>query len=103
MDELYKIGDIHTVNDIFDFKLSIKTILIILFLWCIGCAIFMVFIFGGVNNTYLYLLNIMETVKTAIKNKRDLKMQKVKEKKETSDDKSNGDKTSDGKNTDDKK
>ena len=93
MDELYKIGDIHTVNDIFEFKLSIKTILIILFLWCIGCAIFMVFIFGGVNNTYLYLLNIMETVKTAIKNKRDLKMQKVKEKKETSDDKtSDGDK-----------
>ena len=103
MDELYKIGDIHTVNDIFEFKLSIKTILIILFLWCIGCAIFMVFIFGGVNNTYLYLLNIMETVKTAIKNKRDLKMEKVKEKKVTSDDKSNGDKTSDGKNTGDKK
>lgn len=103
MDELYKIGDIHTVNDIFEFKLSIKTILIILFLWCIGCAIFMVFIFGGVNNTYLYLLNIMETVKTAIKNKRDLKMEKVKEKKVTSEDKNNEDKTSDGKNTGDKK
>ena len=63
----------------------------------------MVFIFGGVNNTYLYLLNIMETVKTAIKNKRDLKMEKVKEKKVTSEDKNNEDKTSDGKNTGDKK
>ena len=76
MDELHKIGDINTVNDFFDFKLSIKTILVIIFCWGLIGLIFLVFIFGGVNNTGIYLLNILETIKTAIKRKSNLKREK---------------------------
>ena len=81
MDELNKIGEINTINDIFEFKLSIKTILIILVLWGILAGIFIIFLFGGVNNTVSYLLNILETIKTASKKKRELKMEKKEEKK----------------------
>jgi hypothetical protein len=90
MDELNKIGEINTINDIFEFKLSIKTILIILVLWGILAGIFIVFLFGGVNNTVSYLLNIMETIKTASKKKRELKMEKKEVKKENNE---NADKT----------
>ena len=90
MDELHKIGEINTINDIFEFKLSIKTILIILVLWGILAGIFIVFLFGGVNNTVSYLLNIMETIKTASKKKRELKMEKKEVKKENNE---NADKT----------
>ena len=82
MDELNKIGEINTINDIFEFKLSIKTILIILFLWAIVAGIFIIFLFGGVNNTVSYMMNILETIKTASKKKRELKMEKKEEKKE---------------------
>ena len=81
MDELNKIGEINTINDIFEFKLSIKTILIILFLWAIVAGIFIIFLFGGVNNTVSYMMNILETIKTASKKKRELKMEKKEEKK----------------------
>ena len=81
MDELHKIGEINTINDIFEFKLSIKTILIILFLWAIVAGIFIIFLFGGVNNTVIYMMNILETIKTASKKKRELKMEKKEEKK----------------------
>ena len=90
MDELHKIGEINTINDIFEFKLSIKTILIILVLWGILAGIFIIFLFGGVNNTVSYLLNILETIKTASKKKRELKMEKKEVKKENNE---NADKT----------
>ena len=90
MDELNKIGEINTINDIFEFKLSIKTILIILVLWGILAGIFIIFLFGGVNNTVSYLLNILETIKTASKKKRELKMEKKEVKKENNE---NADKT----------
>jgi hypothetical protein len=72
MDEITKLGDINSVNDLFDYKISIKTICVLVFLWGICCMIIIVIMFGGVNNTITYGATILETVKTTlieIKNK----------------------------------
>ena len=70
MEEVGKIGEIQSVNDFFDFKLSIKTIMIIAFLWGTGCMIFVIVMFGGISNTMDYLTSLMDSLKTTIvKNK----------------------------------
>lgn len=70
MDEIGKIGDINSINDFFDFKLSIKTIIFIAIIWGICGSIFVVFMLGGVNNTVEYILNISNSTKNSvIKNK----------------------------------
>jgi hypothetical protein len=66
IEEISKIGDINSVGDLFDFKLSIKTIIIIAILWGIGSMIVIVFMFGGVNNTIDYATTIIESTKKSI-------------------------------------
>ena len=44
MDELSKVGDINSVGDFFDFKLSIKSIIIIGIIWSILAGLFIIFI-----------------------------------------------------------
>jgi hypothetical protein len=94
MDDISKMGDINSVNDFFDFKLSIKTIIIFVCGWGFLCLVIVVFMLGGVNNTVKYALNILDTMKTTIvdiKNKNVSKNIVV------------NDKNTDDKNTDDKK
>ena len=65
-----KLGDINSVNDLFDFKISIKTILLLAVVWGAVCLVVLVFMFGGVNNTIKYVLTILETLKsTVLKNR----------------------------------
>ena len=66
MDELSKVGDINSVGDFFDFKLSIKSIIIIGIIWSILAGLFIIFIFGGVNNTIEYVNNILKSTKKSI-------------------------------------
>ena len=66
MDEISKLGDINSVNDLFDFKLSIKTIVFLGFAWGAVCLVVIVFLFGGVNNTVAYGINIIESIKTTV-------------------------------------
>jgi len=66
MDEISKIGDVNSVNDILDFKLSVKTILILLFLWIVICIGGFVIFMGGINNAMAYLTNIMNSTKKTI-------------------------------------
>lgn len=76
MDEISKIGDINSVNDLFDFKLSIKTIVFLALGWGAVCLVIIVFLFGGVNNTVAYFLNISETIKSNILESRNKKINK---------------------------
>ena len=55
IEELNQIGNINSVNDFLDFKLSIKTIVLLVFLGGSAFIIFIIMIFGGVNNTVDYL------------------------------------------------
>lgn len=66
MDEINKIGDINSVNDLFDFKISIKTIIFLTFAWSAVCLVIIVFLFGGLNNTVAYTLNIIESIKSTV-------------------------------------
>ena len=66
IEELSKIGDINSVSDFFEFKISIKTIIMLLILWGIGASIVIVFMFGGINNTIDYATNIIESTKKSI-------------------------------------
>jgi hypothetical protein len=66
MDEISKLGDINSVNDLFDFKLSIKTILFLAFAWGAVCFVVIVFMLGGVNNTVDYVISLIESVKTTV-------------------------------------
>jgi len=69
-DELNQIGNINSINDFLDFKFSVKTIIILLFLGGSAFLIFIIFLFGGVNNTVDYLSIIIESTKNSInKNK----------------------------------
>jgi len=71
IEELNQIGNINSVNDFLDFKLSIKTIVLLVFLGGSAFIIFIIMIFGGVNNTVDYLTSIIETTKGAVnKNKK---------------------------------
>jgi len=66
LDEINKIGDINSVNDLFDFKLSIKTIIMLAVAWSICAGIFVIFMFGGINNTIEYATNVLESTKKSI-------------------------------------
>ena len=66
MDELGKLSDINSVGDLLDFKLSLKTIAIIAFLWCAACALIIVIMLGGVSNTMDYVTNLLDTAKKTI-------------------------------------
>ena len=66
MDEISKIGDINSVNDFLDFKLSIKTIIFMVMLWAGLCGIIFVIIMGGVNNTIAYLTAMLDSTKNTI-------------------------------------
>jgi hypothetical protein len=70
IDEINQIGNINSINDFLNFKFSIKTLAIIAFLG--GCAflVFVIILFGGVNNTVDYITSIIESTKNGIsKNK----------------------------------
>jgi len=72
MDEITKLGDINSINDLFDYKISIKTICVLVFIWGFICLIVVIILFGGVQNTITYMGTIIESVKTTlieIKNK----------------------------------
>jgi len=66
LDEINKIGEINSVNDLFDFKLSIKTIIMLAIAWSICAGIFVIFMFGGINNTIEYATNVLESTKKSI-------------------------------------
>ena len=66
MDEISKIGDINSVNDFLDFKLSVKTIIFMVMLWAGLCGIIFVIIMGGVNNTIAYLTAMLDSTKNTI-------------------------------------
>lgn len=82
INEMNKIGEINSVNDIFDFKLSIKTIILLIIAWCVFVTIFVIFMFGGVNNTIDYMMGLMETTKKKIILNKVSKTEKNKEEKE---------------------
>jgi len=77
MEEINKIGNINSVNDFFEFKISIKTIILILFLWSLLCLFVIVLFFGGINNTVAYMLSITENIKTAIRKKKEAKKERA--------------------------
>jgi hypothetical protein len=66
LDEINKFGEINSVNDFFDFSLSIKTIILLFMAWCFGVAVIAVFMLGGVNNTIDYLTTIADEMKQKI-------------------------------------
>jgi hypothetical protein len=66
LDEINKIGEINSINDLFDFKLSIKTIIMLAIAWSICAGIFVIFMFGGINNTIEYATNVLESTKKSI-------------------------------------
>ncbi len=61
-----KIRDINSINDLLDFKLSIKTILILAFICFVLGSIFIISIFGGINNTIDYAIKIIEERKRSL-------------------------------------
>jgi hypothetical protein len=66
IEEIHKIGEINSVNDLFEFKLTIKTIILLMFLGGVCFVIFVIFMLGGVNNTIDYLTTIIDSSKNAI-------------------------------------
>ncbi len=66
MDEISKIGDINSVNDFLDFKLSVKTIIFMVMIWSGLCIIVFVIIMGGVNNSIAYLTSMLDSTKNTI-------------------------------------
>jgi len=66
IEEIGKLGEINSINDFFDFKFTVKTLIIIGFIYSILASIVVVFLFGGVNNTMDYVTDIIETTKQKI-------------------------------------
>ena len=66
IDEINKIVEINSVNDLFDFKLSIKTIIILFCVWICFITIVAVFMLGGINNTIDYITTIMDQTKQKV-------------------------------------
>ena len=77
MEEINKIGNINSVNDFFEFKISIKTIILIIFVWSLICLVVIVLFFGGINNTVAYMLSITEHIKTAIRKRKEVKKERA--------------------------
>jgi hypothetical protein len=77
MEEINKIGNINSVNDFFEFKISIKTIILIIFVWSLICLVVIVLFFGGINNTVAYMLSITENIKTAIRKRKEVKKERA--------------------------
>ena len=73
MDNINKIGQINSVNDLFDFKLSIKTLVILFIIWCIGALCVTIFMFGGVNNTIDYFNNLIDETKSKLITNKNIK------------------------------
>ena len=67
MDNLNKLGDINNVNDFLDFKLSIKTILVIVFFWGVICFFVFLFMVGGINNAIDFIKNMIGSTNSNIK------------------------------------
>jgi hypothetical protein len=66
IEEISKIGEINSVSDFLDFKLSVQTIIILVVAWSIFVSIVVVFMLGGINNTIDYLTNIFESTKQKV-------------------------------------
>jgi hypothetical protein len=81
IDELNQIGNINSINDFLEFKFSVKTIVILVFLASCAFLIFTVVLFGGVNNTVEYLSTIIETTKTSINKNKNISNLKFKQNK----------------------
>ena len=79
IEELNKIGDINSVGDLLDFKLSIKTIILLIIVWSMFAIAFVIFIFGGINNTIDYANNVIEATKRSIIINKDKKTNTKKE------------------------
>jgi len=91
MDEINKLGDIHNVGDVLDFKLSIKTIAIIIFLWCGFCIIVVIILFGGIDNATKYFTGLLSSAKKSIiDNKKNRDTIKHRKGKNTSEDEKKG-------------
>ncbi len=95
MDEISKLGDINSVNDLFDFKISIKTIIFLTFAWCAVCLVIIVFLFGGINNTVAYTINIIESIKSTVLDSRNKHVNKPIDKPVDNPPETNTDKTAD--------
>jgi len=72
LDEINKIGDISSIEDVFEFKFSIKSIVLILMIFGFCFLIFLIMVFGGIENTTEYIFNIIETTKTHLKKNKNL-------------------------------
>ena len=81
IDELNQFGNINSINDFFDFKFSIKTIVILTFLASCAFLVFIIVLFGGVNNTVDYLSTIIETTKSSINKNKNISNLKFKQNK----------------------
>jgi len=66
IEEISKIGEINSVGDFLDFKLSVQTIIILVVAYSIFISIVIVFMLGGINNTIDYLTNIFESTKERV-------------------------------------
>ena len=66
IEEISKIGEINSVSDFLDFKLSVQTIIILVVAWSIFVSIVVVFMLGGINNTIDYLTSIFESTKQKV-------------------------------------
>lgn len=72
LDEINKIGDISSIEDVFDFKFSIKSIILIALLAGFCFLIFLVMVFGGIENTMEYIFNFIEITKSHLKKNKNL-------------------------------
>jgi hypothetical protein len=66
MEEISKIGEINSINDLLNFKLSVKTIIGAAIIWGGICLVAFVFFMGGVNNAILYVTNLLDSTKKTI-------------------------------------
>lgn len=72
LDEINKIGEINSIEDVFEFKFSVKSLVLIAMLVGFCFLIFLVMIFGGIENTTEYVFNLIETTKTHLKKNKNL-------------------------------
>jgi len=72
LDELNKIGEISSIEDVFDFRFSIKTLLLIALLVGFCSLIILVMVFGGIENTTEYIFNLIEITKSHLKKNKNL-------------------------------